>query len=152
MGFLCDALTAASIQCYDTIAPGQASAVILSTYIDEGRLEVEKKPLQASREHTYVSSELAAAKLDVALESEDIKAFMTELGQIIKARGGYTTAARAAAVNRSALYKIVSAEGNPKITTLVALLRPLGLRLSIKPIAEEDAQDSSGLHFKAEAP
>ena len=100
----------------------------------------------------YASSELAAAKLDVALGSEDMKAFMTELAQIIKARGGYTTAARAAGLNRTALYKIVSAEGNPALNTLVGLLTPLGLRLSIKPIAEEDVQVSSGLDFKAEEP
>ena len=115
-------------------------------------MEAEKKPVQASPEHTCVSSEFAAAKLDVALGSEDIKAFMTELGQIIKARGGYATAARAAGVNRTALYKIVSAKGNPALNTLMALLTPLGLRLSIRPIAEEDVQGSSGLHLKAEAP
>ena len=126
--------------------------VRLWTYIERGVLEPKKERMHARPGQIYVSSELAAAKLDVALGSEDIKAFMTELGQIIKARGGYATAARAAGVNRTALYKIVSAEGNPALNTLVALLTPLGLRLSIEPIAEEDVQGSSGLHLKAEAP
>ena len=99
-----------------------------------------------------VSPELAATRLDLALGSDDTKSFMIELGQIIKARGGYTAAARAAGLNRTALYKIVSAGGNPALNTLVALLTPLGLRLSIKPIMEEELQSTSTLPFESEAP
>ena len=108
-----------------------------------GILELNKEPAPRRPGQSSVSAELAATRLDLALGSEDTKLFMIELGKIIKARGGYTAAARAAGLNRTALYKIVSAEGNPALNTLVALLTPLGLRLSIKPIVDEEGQSES---------
>ena len=99
--------------------------------------------MQRGSRQISVSPELAATRLDLALGSEHTTSFMIELGQIIKARGGYTAVARAAGLNRAALYNIVSAEGNPTLNTLVALLTPLGLRLSIKPIVEQELQSTS---------
>lgn len=109
----------------------------------------EKKTAYVQLESNQLSPDLAAARLDEALESEDIRMFMTQLGQVIKARGGYASAARAAGLNRTALYKIVSKDGNPALNTLVSLLTPLGLRLSIKPIGERDAHGNSDVEFSA---
>ena len=108
-----------------------------------GILESNKEPAQRRPGQSLASAELAATRLDLALGSEDTKPFMIELGKIIKARGGYAAAARAAGPNRTALYKIISAEGNPALKTLVALLTPLGLRLSIKPIMDEEGQSDT---------
>jgi len=102
-------------------------------------MEAQRKTSGSESQEKELSGERAAAGLDAALESYDFKTFMRQLGEVIKARGGYSAAARAAGLNRTALYKIVSADGNPALNTLVALLTPLGLRLSIKAISDHDA-------------
>ena len=82
-----------------------------------------------------MSAQLAASRLDAALEESETQAFMVALKEVIRARGGFTATARKTGLNRTALYKIVSAHGNPALSTLVVLLSVVGLRLSIKPIA-----------------
>ena len=112
---------------------------------------MQKSVLAAERDAAHASVDDAASKLDAALAAEDVKMFMQELNRVIKQRGGFTAAARAARLNRTALYKIVSEEGNPALNTLVALLGPLGLRLSIKPIEDFVAGDATGAELKADA-
>jgi len=92
-----------------------------------------------------LTSELAAASLDNALDSCDVESFMKLLGEVIKARLGYGAMARSAGLNRTALYKIASPKGNPALHTLVSLLTPLGLRLSIKVVTGTSAEPSDGI-------
>ena len=96
----------------------------------------KKKVTRGEKGISDLPTELAVSRLNAALEAKDLSSFMSELGQVIKARGGYTSAARASGLNRTALYKIASYGGNPALDTLLALLAPLGLRLSVK-IAKE---------------
>lgn len=44
-----------------------------------------------------------------------------------------TAIAECAEVNRENLYRMLSGKGNPKLSTLLAVLKALGLRLSVKP-------------------
>ena len=116
----------------------------------EDKLETQKKSPHTEAPPQELSAELAAAKLNAALEAGDLKSFMLSLSEVIKARGGYTAAARSAGLKRTALYKIASRGGNPALNTLVPLLESLGLGLSIKVLEESpgdegmgDAQESS---------
>ena len=116
----------------------------------EDKLETQKKSPHTEAPPQELSAELAAAKLNAALEAGDLKSFMLSLSEVIKARGGYTAAARSAGLNRTALYKVASRGGNPALNTLVPLLESLGLGLSIKVLEESpgdegmgDAQESS---------
>ena len=63
--------------------------------------------------------------------------FLFHLRERIRARGGYTSLSKEAKINRTGLYKIVSEKGNPRLSTLAELLKPLGLRLSIEPEEHE---------------
>jgi DNA-binding phage protein len=93
----------------------------------------EKKDLDANKiKDTSLPS--AAARLDEALELRDMSRFMAGLSQAIHQAGGYAVAAKGAGLNRTALYKIVSANSNPSLHTLLPLLTYLGLRLSVQPI------------------
>jgi probable addiction module antidote protein len=56
------------------------------------------------------------------------------LGIIARARG-MTQVARDTGLAREALYKSLSEEGDPRLTTLLGVLKSLGLRLDIKPAA-----------------
>jgi probable addiction module antidote protein len=48
-----------------------------------------------------------------------------------------TQVAREAGVTREALYKALSNEGDPKLSTLLGVAKALGVRLTTTPVAAE---------------
>ena len=73
----------------------------------------------------------AAAYLNAALEENDQEVFLLALRDIAEARG-FTQIAQNAVLNRENLYRMLSASGNPQLSSLNALLRSVGLRLSVE--------------------
>jgi len=110
----------------------------------EDKLETQKKSRHTQTQPQELSAELAAAKLNAALQTGDLESFMLSLSEVIRARGGYTAAARSAGLNRTALYKVASRGGNPALNTLVALLESLGLGLSIKVLEQSPGDEGIG--------
>jgi probable addiction module antidote protein len=55
----------------------------------------------------------------------------TALGDVARAKG-MTQIARDCGVGRESLYKALSIDGNPELSTVIKLLRSLGLRLAVK--------------------
>jgi len=55
------------------------------------------------------------------------------LGDIARAKG-MTQIARECGVGRESLYKALSSDGNPEFSTVISVLRTLGLRLTVKPV------------------
>jgi len=76
-------------------------------------------------------SEYAAAYLAQALEAGDQATFLLALRDVVEAGGGVTVIAEQAHVRRQSLYKALSKQGNPTLTTLQDILKPLGLRVSV---------------------
>ena len=79
-------------------------------------METNGNAIALTGKQKELTSELAAASLDGALDSCDVESFMKLLGEVIKARLGYSAMARSAGLNRTALYKIASPQGNPALT------------------------------------
>lgn len=71
-----------------------------------------------------------------AIESGDANHIAKALGHVARARG-MTAIAREAGVTREALYKALSDRGDPKLSTLMGVLRALGVTLTTK--ASEDS-------------
>jgi probable addiction module antidote protein len=94
----------------------------------------ESAPVMARAVERAMSAQVAASRLDHALEQNDTRAFMSILKEVIRIRGGFTSTARKTGLNRTALYKIVSMQGNPVLSTLVLLLSVVGLRLAVTPL------------------
>jgi len=76
----------------------------------------------------------AAELLDDILRDGDPGELMIMLRQLSKAFGGVGEVAKAANLNGKTLYRTLSAEGNPQVTTLIAILRTMGLRLAVQPL------------------
>lgn len=74
----------------------------------------------------------AAAYLNAALEDGAQDVFLMALRDVAKARG-LTRLARETTLNRENMYRILSEEGNPRLSSLKALLDSLGLRLAVEP-------------------
>lgn len=71
------------------------------------------------------------AYLNAALEDGEPAVLLEALRNVAQARGGMSALAKAAGVSRESLYRTLSRRGNPKIETLIGLLRALGLKLTI---------------------
>jgi probable addiction module antidote protein len=73
--------------------------------------------------------------LDDAFESGDAAYIAHALGVAARARG-MTSIAKEAGVTREALYKALTENGDPKLSTLLGVLKALGVTLSAKPTRE----------------
>ncbi len=73
----------------------------------------------------------AAAYLDAALEEGDQEVFLLALRDVAEARG-LSVVAQEAQLNRENLYRMLSREGNPQLSSLNALLKSMGLRLAVE--------------------
>jgi probable addiction module antidote protein len=91
-----------------------------------------------SKDHTSHSAPLddpatAAAYVNAALEEEvedEEELFLLALRTIAQAHGMSNLAAETA-LKRENLYRMLSAAGNPRLSSLCTLLRALGLRLAV---------------------
>lgn len=88
---------------------------------------VKTEPFDAARYLT--SPESQAELLNDALASGDAAYVAHALGVIARARG-MSVVAREAGVSREALYKALSENGDPRLTTLLGVVRALGVTLT----------------------
>ncbi|CAN7398129.1 putative addiction module antidote protein [Phyllobacterium sp. LjRoot231] len=75
------------------------------------------------------SPEAIAAYLEAAFEDGDPKVITHALGTVARAKG-MTELARNTGVTREALYKALSEKGDPRLTTLLSVMKALGLKLT----------------------
>ena len=74
--------------------------------------------------------DFAADYLTAAAEDDEPVVFLQALRKIAEAQGMPRVASRAG-VPRESLYRILSAKGNPRWSTLVPVLRATGLKLAV---------------------
>lgn len=81
--------------------------------------------------------ELAAEYLRAAMESldnpDERAAGLLALRTVAEAYGGLGAVAAEARISRESLYRALSARGNPTLKTLLAVLKSVGMRLSVAP-------------------
>jgi probable addiction module antidote protein len=74
----------------------------------------------------------AAEYLKAALEdSEEPRDLLIALRHLALARG-IAKVAKAAGIERESLYRALSVRGNPRLSTLVAVTKAIGLRLTVE--------------------
>jgi probable addiction module antidote protein len=93
-------------------------------------LTIETLPFDSA--HYIDSPEAQAELLSDAFETGDVAYIAAALGVIARARG-MTQVAKDAGVKREALYKALSAEGDPKLSTLLGVVKALGASLTVTP-------------------
>jgi|SRR5579859_823103 len=74
------------------------------------------------------TDERIVAYLEAALEENDAPLIAAALGDIARAKG-MSEIARLTGLGRESLYKALSSEGNPELSTVLKVIRALGLRL-----------------------
>lgn len=78
----------------------------------------------------YAAAYISAAYLD------SHESFLVALRDVAEARIGIAKVAREAKVNREHLYRTLSREGNPRLSTLGSVLNALGMHLEVRPLDE----------------
>ncbi len=79
------------------------------------------------------SPAFAAEYLKAAIEdAEEPRVLLAALRQIAEARGGIAHVAKAAGVERESLYRALSPRGNPRLSTLFAVTKAMGLALTVE--------------------
>ncbi|MBF0567587.1 addiction module antidote protein [Candidatus Magnetominusculus dajiuhuensis] len=75
--------------------------------------------------------EEAVSYLNAALEEDSCEAFLLALRNVAESLG-FSNISRKSNLSRESMYRMLSGKGNPKFSTLSALLRSLNLKLSVR--------------------
>jgi probable addiction module antidote protein len=75
---------------------------------------------------------IIAEYLAAAFEEGDPRLITAAIGNVAKAKG-MTQIAKETGLSREGLYRTLSDDGNPELSTLMKVLRALGLQMSVQP-------------------
>jgi probable addiction module antidote protein len=105
-----------------------------------GRLATEKQ-MTRDRSHDDFMAErfqadpaYALALLNSILEDGEQGELLIVLRQMAKAFGGMQAIAEKANLNTTQLYRTLSQEGNPELSSLSAILKAMGFRLAVERV------------------
>lgn len=93
----------------------------------------------AMAELFHEDTAFATQYLNQILAEGDQADLLIALRQLAKAFGGVSRVAEQAQLNPTQLYRTLSAEGNPELRSLTAVLKAMGMRLSVQPIRSDQA-------------
>ncbi|HEX4599206.1 MAG TPA: addiction module antidote protein [Burkholderiaceae bacterium] len=82
-------------------------------------------------EELRADPELAAEYINAAADDDDPRVYLAALKTVAEAQG-MAVVAKAAGVPRESLYRALSASGNPRFSTLHAILKAAGLKMAVK--------------------
>ena len=65
-------------------------------------------------------------------ETDDPEVLLIALRQVAKANGGLAKVAKVAGIERESLYQALSEHGNPRLSTLLGIMKAVGLKLTVE--------------------
>ena len=74
-----------------------------------------------------------AEYLNAAIEDGDERILLMALRNAAEAIGGISELARRSGLTREALYRALSEEGNPRLSSLKAIFQAFGLEIAVRP-------------------
>jgi probable addiction module antidote protein len=82
------------------------------------------------------SPEFAKEYLKAAMEDTDEpKVLLIALRHLAEARGGIAKVAKRAGIERESVYRALSPRGNPRLSTLFAAAKAIGVKLTVESAA-----------------
>jgi probable addiction module antidote protein len=86
------------------------------------------------------SPEEAAEYLNAAIEDGQPAVLLKALRNVADSTGGMSHLSRETGLTRESLYKALSEDGNPRLSSLDAILRAMGLQLNVQPRSSDKHQ------------
>lgn len=102
----------------------------------KGTVSHHERELAELRGDRAMAIEYLKAAMESLDDPDDRAGGLLALRTIAEAYGGLGAVAAEAGVSRESLYRALSPKGNPTLKTLLAVLKTVGMRLSVEP--EED--------------
>ena len=95
---------------------------------------MNSRSVRTTHNQQLKNPKIAAEYINQALASEDVSIMLLAIRNIVDAQeGGISALAEKTNLGRESMYKMLSPNGNPKLSTLTALLNGLGLSLQVVP-------------------
>jgi probable addiction module antidote protein len=94
------------------------------------------------REDREFAVEYLKAAMEALENPEERAGGLIMLRAAAEAYGGLGAVAAQAGISRESLYRSLSPKGNPTLKTLIAVLKTLGLRLSVTPAEQVQARQT----------
>jgi probable addiction module antidote protein len=82
---------------------------------------------------------LAAEYLSSAIKDGSIDEFLLALRNVAEAHGGIGALSEIANLNRQSMYKMLSEDGNPTLSSLLSVLKAIGINLNFTSDDEKEA-------------
>ena len=105
--------------------------------------KLKSEPSRSHEEATVESfrknPEFAAEYLNSILEDGDQEELMLALRRMSEAFGGVQKLAGKAHLNANTLYRTLSPKGNPELKSLRAVLKAMGMQLTVRPMGKHVA-------------
>ena len=124
----------------------QSSGPSLVRLPTEKETMTRKSKSAPSRSHEEATVEsfrkdpaFAAEYLNAVLEDGDQEELMLALRRMSEAFGGVQKLAGKAKLNANTLYRTLSSKGNPELKSLRAVLRAMGMQLTVRPLRKRVA-------------
>jgi probable addiction module antidote protein len=95
--------------------------------------------VQELRKDRKFAVEYLVAAMEALEDPEERGGALLSLRAVAEAYGGLGAVAAQAGISRESLYRSLSPKGNPTLKTLVAVLKTLGLRLSVTKTQQAQA-------------
>lgn len=83
--------------------------------------------------------EMAAEYLSAAIEEGSADEFLLALRDVAEAHGGVGVLSNITDLNRQSMYKMLSEDGNPTLTSLLSVLRAVGITIKFTSDEKEAA-------------
>jgi probable addiction module antidote protein len=88
-------------------------------------------PIEDFLDRRLADPKEAIGYLNSCLEEENPGLFLLALQDVIRAQGGMAKVSKKTHLNREGLYDMLSKKGNPRLSSLDAVLEALGLKLMV---------------------
>jgi probable addiction module antidote protein len=98
---------------------------------DSRRVSHDEKVIERLRRDPEFASEYLKAVIE---DTDEPRVLLIALRQIAEARGGIARIAREAGIERESLHRALSEKVNPRFSTLSAVAKTVGLRVSLEPV------------------
>jgi len=93
-------------------------------------LSHEEAIVERIRSNPKFAVEYVKAALE---EGDEPTVLLTALRRVAEAHGGLAKVAKASGIERESLYRALSTRGNPRLSTLLAVIKAMGLTLTVEP-------------------
>ena len=99
----------------------------------KGVISHHEREVAELRDDRGLAVEYLKAAMTSLDDPEDRGAGLVALRTVAEAYGGLGLVAAEAGTRRESLYRALSSKGNPTLRTLLAVLKTVGMRLSVEP-------------------